>query len=127
MNEDIEITLARRLGEVVSDMRNSLDDDGTKRVLVFILDRYGIFASGISVFPLKVYAAPPTLPKLDIHLPKDGGEYPLELTCPICWKNGFKKRSGTAGHMIRVHHIAPKTYFSSLKSQVSESSVSSGA
>ena len=120
MIEDSEITLARRLNEVLSDIRRDLDEQGTKRVILFIFDRYGISIPALSILPLPPQKAP--LKRVqDIHDEAVGlGEarFPqLTLECPICHKNGFKGRAGTAGHMIRVHHKTPKVYFEEIKSQ----------
>jgi len=52
MTEDIEITYARRLGDVLGEMRDALDEEAMRRVLTFILSRYGVTTSGLYILTL---------------------------------------------------------------------------
>ena len=118
MTEDIEITFARRLGDVLGEMRATLDEKATRRALVFILSRYGIdvinntfYCSDIpKTISIRVTSAanaptpPLSVPTIAVPtrrlLPQD--------TCPICGFSGVAK--GVVLHMVKKHGTTPKEY-----------------
>ena len=55
---DPEVAYAARLIAVLSEMRGTLDDEATKRVLRFALERCGISGVGIVTSPMPTYATP---------------------------------------------------------------------
>ena len=121
MTEDIEIAFARRLGDVLGEMRATLDDKAIRRVLTFILSRHGIdvinntfFCSEIpkTISIKAVSSTPPpqplaTLPTKTAEPMHDVAPVPH---CPVCNQNGFLRRAGLGGHMWQKHHIKMTEY-----------------
>jgi len=62
---DVEILYAAQLGVTLSLMRRDLDEAAVKRVLIFILERYGVEVNSISVRTISPQGAPPR--KKDAH------------------------------------------------------------
>ena len=121
MTEDIEIAFARRLGDVLGEMRATLNDKAIRRVLTFILSRHGIdvinntfFCSEIpkTISIKAVSSAPP--PQTPTALPTKTSEPLRDVApvprCPVCNQNGFLRRAGLGGHMWQKHHIRMTEY-----------------
>ena len=120
MTEDVELMFARRLGDVLGEMRAALDQKAIRRVLTFILSRHGIDVINNTFFveertdtvSRQAVSHPPaqSAPMNLATVPKPPSvRLPLtQDTCPICGYSGVRK--GVQLHMIRKHGTTPKEY-----------------
>src|SRR5688572_13562759 len=99
MNDmDPEILFAASLGATLSRMRAELDEHAIRRILVFILGRYGVVIDGallvVSLPPIQLKAGATVrevFPAED--KPQPSTRIPIHsATCPICGKTAVNER-----------------------------------
>lgn len=114
---DPEILFAAALGTTLAKMRAELSEEAIKRIMLFVLDRYGI---ELDAFTLRIRAMPIERTRI-IERPTVQDVFPVAVpepatveaihraACPICaW--GTLTEKGLNIHMHNKHGVTLKEY-----------------